>query len=491
MSTPNVRARTRSVSLNEPTASASSPPAAASFATCPTSLALKIAYRPTASLKPSARNARTHSRKQIHKIAASLKKFGFINPVLINGEGEVVAGHGRLAAAKELGIVEIPTISLDHMSEADLRAYRIADNQLATLAGWDNDILKIEFGYLSEFEIELPEITGFETPQIDLILNPATPAPDKASSLDDVPAADPSCRAVSHLGDLWLLNDHRLICGDARSPDVYRRLFDGEEAQMVFTDPPYNCAISKHVCGLGKVQHREFAMASGEMSNAQFGSFLSEVLTQIHAVMADGALIYACMDWRGLNLLLNAGEAIFDELKNIICWTKTNGGMGSLYRSAHELIVLWKKGKAPHINNVELGKHGRYRTNSWSYAGVNTFRSGRMEELSSHPTVKPCAMVMDAIKDCSKPRGIILDAFGGSGTTLIAAEKTKRRGYLVELDEIYVDVTVRRWEKLTGKAAIHAETGLSFAETALERQREAASTSGIIAADAGEVGHVA
>ena len=240
---------------------------------------------------------------------------------------------------------------------------------------------------------------------------------------------------------------------------------------MTFTDPPYNVPIANHVCGLGRVQHREFAMASGEMTDAQFGAFLGEVLTRIHAVMADGALIYACMDWRGLNLLLNAGTPIFDELKNIICWTKTNGGMGSLYRSAHELIVLWKKGKAPHINNVELGKHGRYRTNSWVYAGVNTFRSGRMEELSAHPTVKPCAMVMDAIKDCSKPRGIILDAFGGSGTTLIAAEKTKRRGYLVALDPAYVDVTIRRWEKLTGKSAIHAQTGLSFAEMEVAQQR--------------------
>jgi DNA modification methylase len=238
---------------------------------------------------------------------------------------------------------------------------------------------------------------------------------------------------------------------------------------MVFTDPPYNCPVNGHVGGLGQVQHREFVMASGEMSRPQFVAFLTDVLRQLAAASQDGALHYVCMDWHELHSLLQAGYATYDELKNIICWAKTNGGMGSLYRSQHEFVTLWKKGRAPHINNVELGRHGRYRTNVWTHAGVNTFKRGRMEELSSHPTVKPVALVMDAIKDCSKPKGIILDAFGGSGTTLIAAAKTKRRGYLLELDALYVDVIVRRWEKLSKREARHAETGLTFQEMAEQR----------------------
>jgi DNA modification methylase len=299
--------------------------------------------------------------------------------------------------------------------------------------------------------------------------SPAKPAikDDPADAVPDVPGT-----AVTRKGDLWLMGDHRTMCGDARDPQAYARLLGEEEAQMVFTDPPYNVKIDGHVCGLGSVKHRPFPMASGEMSKGEFTNFLQTVFERLAEVSQDGALIFTCIDGPHLHEMLNAGYAVFDELKTVICWGKTNAGMGSLYRVQTELIPLWKKGRAPHINNIELGRYGRYRTSLWSYAGVNTFKRGRMEELASHPTVKPVAMVMDAIKDCSKPKGIILDAFGGSGTTLIAAAKTKRRGYLLELDPLYVDVIVRRWQTLFKSEARHAETGLTFSEMAEQRARE-------------------
>jgi len=300
-----------------------------------------------------------------------------------------------------------------------------------------------------------------------VILDTNSPEVRKADPADALPALREV--AVTQRGDLWLLGEHRILCGDARERGDYQTLLSGELAQMAFTDPPYNVRVDGHVGGLGRTKHREFAMASGEMSKLEFTSFLHEVFAEIAEASQDGALIYSCIDGPHLHEMLNAGYAVFDELKSVITWAKTNAGMGSLYRSQTELITLWKKGTAPHINNIELGKHGRYRTTLWSYAGVNGFRKGRMAELASHPTVKPCAMVMDAIKDCSKPKGIILDSFGGSGTTLIAAHKTKRRGFLMELDALYVDGTIQRWERLSKAEARHAETGLSFAEMARQR----------------------
>lgn len=472
-----IRKRTRSAPCGGPTNGMAVPASAEGL---PEALALKIVYRAIADLKPSPRNARTHSKQQVHKIKASLRQFGFTNPVLTGADDEIVAGHGRVLAAGELGFLEVPTISLEHLSEADLRAYRIADNRLAELAGWDDELLKIEFGYLSEVDIDLPEVTGFDTAKIDIILDgPAAPAV-KDDPADLVPEL--AATAVTRLGDLWIMDEHRAQCGDARDRAAYTSLLGGELAQMIFTDPPYNCPVNGHVCGLGQVQHREFVMASGEMSRPEFVAFLTDVLRQLALASQDGALHYVCMDWHELRSLLEAGHAAYDELKNIICWAKTNGGMGSLYRSQHEFVTLWKKGRAPHINNINLGRYDRYRTNVWTYAGVNTFRRGRMEELSSHPTVKPVAMVMDAIKDCSKPKGIILDAFGGSGTTLIAAAKTRRRGYLLELDPLYVDVIVRRWERMSKRDARHGQTGLTFRETAERRASEA----GAVPADGGE-----
>ena len=444
-------------------------------------LALKIEYRPVETLRPSERNSRTHSKKQLHKIAASLRQFGFVNPILIDATGEIIAGHGRYAAAKSIGLSQVPTICLEHMGEADRRAYRIADNRLAELSGWDSALLKIELSFLAEIDIDLPEITAFETAEIDLILEPApAPKPDPADLLPDMNMAEPP---VSRVGDLWFCGEHRLFNGDAKEAASYTRLLGDERAQMVFANPPFNARIAGHVCRTGR--HEEFVEASGEKSREEYLVFLKTVLGRMAEASQDGSIHFVCIDWRNLYALLEAGQSVYDELKNIICWTKTNGGLGSFYRSAHELIPCFKKGTAAHINNVQLGKYGRFRTNVWPYAGSNTFKRNRETELCWHPTVKPVALVKDAIKDCSKPGGIILDAFGGSGTTLIAAAQTKRRGFLIELEPKYVDVTVRRWEALFGAKARHAETGLTFAEMKRQRGSEPA-----VAAESGEAGHV-
>jgi DNA modification methylase len=315
-------------------------------------------------------------------------------------------------------------------------------------------------------------LTGFEAAEIDIVLDAASDKTADAGPEDPQPehsAAPP----VSHSGDLWLLGPHRLICGDACEPRFYETLMAGEKADMVFTDPPYNVPVRGHVSGLGAVKHDEFAMASGEMDRIQFTAFLQSSLSQMAAHARDGAILFTCMDWRHMGELLAAGDEVGLELKNLCVWNKDNGGMGSCYRSKHELVFMWKYGTAPHTNTFELGQHGRYRTNVWDYAGVNTMKSGRADELAMHPTVKPVLLVADAIKDVSK--AIVLDPFGGSGTTIIAAEKTGRRARAIELDPKYVDVAVRRWERYTGKTAVLKATGETFED--VEAARMAANDS--------------
>jgi DNA modification methylase len=286
---------------------------------------------------------------------------------------------------------------------------------------------------------------------------------------DEVPDVPAAAATVSRPGDLWALGAHRLLCGNALEAAAYQTLMAGELAEMVFTDPPYNVPIDGHVSGHGRVRHHDFAMASGEMSEDEFTTFLRTVLERLAGVSRDGAIHFMCMDWRHLGEMLAAGRAVCSELKNLVVWNKTNGGMGSFYRSKHELVFVWKIGTAPHVNTFDLGQHGRYRTNVWDYAGVNTMRAGRLEELAMHPTVKPVAMVADAIKDCSCRKGIILDPFMGSGTTLIAAERTGRRARGIELDPAYVEVAVWRWQSYTGKRATLVATGQSFEDVAEQR----------------------
>jgi len=431
---------------------------------------ISISYVDSHSLKPNRRNARTHSAKQISQIAASISEFGFTVPILIDADSNVIAGHGRLKAAEKLGLDKVPIVRLEHLTREQLRAYAVADNQLALNAGWDKDILRLELSELQALDLDFDlTLTGFEFAEIDLLINDCATA-EGPDPLDEVPKP-PKC-PVTRLGDLWRIGPHRLICGDATEQATYATLLGEERARMVFCDPPYNVPIEGHVSGLGKVKHREFAMASGEMSQHGFVRFLSSAFDHLAAWSIDGALHYQCMDWRHITEILEAGRSSYDDLKNLCVWTKTNGGMGSLYRSQHELVFVFKVGTAPHINNVELGRHGRYRTNVWSYAGINSFGANRDEELAMHPTVKPVAMVADAILDASKPKDLILDSFAGSGTTLIAAHKTKRRGYGIELDPAYCDVILKRLAKVVGEEPVHVKTGLTLREIEAQRASE-------------------
>lgn len=430
---------------------------------------LQIELRPLGALTPNKRNARTHSKRQIGAIAESIRAFGFTNPVLVDNEGAILAGHGRFEAAKLLGLGEVPTIRISDLTDAQKRAYVLADNKLAERAGWNREMLAIELGELS---VLLPEqslsidLTGFEIGEVDAILTDTEE--ERAANPDD--AADaPTAVAVTRPGDLWVLGRHRLLCADARDPESIKRLLGDERADMVFTDPPFNVKIDGHVLGHGRVMHPEFSMASGEMSDEEFLLFLQTTLRNAVDLSRPGALSFVCMDWRHIDLLLQVGKSIYDELKNIIVWAKTNGGQGSLYRSQHELIALFKVGKDEHVNNVELGRYGRNRSNVWHYAGINAFKADRAEELASHPTVKPVALVVDAIKDVTKRNAIVLDLFGGSGTTLIAAERTGRRARLLEIEPRYADVTIRRYERLTKSDVVHAETGATFTELAQAR----------------------
>ena len=429
---------------------------------------MTVEQRLVRELVPYTNNARTHSRKQIRQIADSITRFGFTNPVLIGDDGGIIAGHGRVAAAGLLGLESVPVVRLSHLSEAERRAYVLADNKLALNAGWSSELLAIELQALVDLDFDV-ELTGFSLAEIDIVLDDAADADPAATDAPEDAVVPVATIAVTRRGDLWQLGRHRLICGDAREETDYAALLGDEQADLVFTDPPYNCRIDGHVCGLGKIKHEAFAMASGEMSEAEFTVFLTQTLGATAAHCRDGAIAFVCMDWRGMQPLLSAGCSAFTELKNLVVWNKANGGMGAFYRSKHELIFVYKVGTASHTNSFGLGETGRYRTNVWDYAGISSIGAKRMEELAMHPTVKPVAMVADAIRDCSRRGEIILDSFGGSGTTLIASEKCGRRARLIEYDPRYCDTIIRRWQALTGKAATLVEDGTSFEEVAAAR----------------------
>ncbi len=424
---------------------------------------MKIEPMAVTRLRPYASNARTHSKKQIRQIADSIRKFGFTNPVLIGDDDEIIAGHGRVEAAKLIGLQSVPAVRLSHLDAAQRRAYVLADNKLALNAGWDREMLAIELQVLIDLDFGV-EITGFSLAEVDLVLDEARESSAHAQDMpeDQIPPPIDPDTAVTRREDLWLLDRHRLRCGDSRNRATFDGLLPGERADLIFTDPPYNVPIDGHVCGLGRIRHREFAMGVGEMSKQAFTAFLRRTLGHAAALCPDGAIAFVCIDWRHMGELLAAGQATFSELKNVCVWNKTNGGMGSFYRSKHELVFVFKVGNAAHTNTFGLGDTGRYRTNVWDYAGVNTLRSGRLDELAMHPTVKPVALVADAIKDCSRRGEIVLDPFAGSGTTLIAAHNTGRRARLVEFDPAYCDQIVRRFEQVTGKPATLAATGQSF-----------------------------
>jgi DNA modification methylase len=397
---------------------------------------------PLTSLRPYLGNARTHSKGQIRQIADSIERFGFTNPVLISAEGEIIAGHGRVEAARLLGLEIVPTILLDHLNEAERRAYGLADNKLALNSSWDDGVLAAELGELEVLGIDL-EWTGFSQTELDEVLGSATV--DFADDVDELPEVGPERRVVP--GDVWQLGKHRLICGDARDPAVLETLLSGEKVDMIFTDPPYN--LSKRLRGRAKVRHKPFVMAAGELDKGDYTEFLSAAFHVAAAHAQPGAIAFVCMDWRHMGELLSAGDAAFHELKNLCVWNKQTGGLGTFYRSQHELVFVFKVRAGKHINNFALGGEGRYRTNVWDYAGVNGFRAGRGDDLAAHPTVKPVAMVADAIKDCSSRGGIVLDTFAGSGSTLLAAELTQRRAHAVEIEPVYCDLILARFSSIS------------------------------------------
>ena len=417
-------------------------------------------------IRPHPRNTRTHSRKQIRQIADSIRAVGFTSPVLIDENGVLLAGHGRLEAAKLLGLKTIPAIVIDSLSEARKRALLLADNRIAQGAGWDRERLAEELMSLPELLVADGldiTVTGFEPAEIDALLSDfEDDASDPADDLDPSHLAGPE---VSRRDDIWQLGKHRLLCGDARESSNLNRLLGGERAHMAFLDPPYNVRV-RDIVGRGQIKHQEFAMASGEMSQEAFTTFLIETLSLASEASIDGAVHFVCMDWRHVGELVAAGRTVYGAMLNLIAWVKSNAGQGSFYRSQHELIGVFRVGNFPHLNTIELGRHGRSRSNVWKYAGANTFRTGRMDDLRAHPTVKPVAMVADAIKDCTRRNHIVLDTFCGSGTTLLAAERVGRQARGVEFDPRFVDVAIRRWQTFTGRDAIHLETGLTFEELA-------------------------
>lgn len=413
-------------------------------------------------LHPHANNPRDHPAQQIQKLKNNIIKFGIVNPILIDGENNIIAGHARLIALQHLEVKEIPALRIEHLNADEIRAYRIADNRLAEDASWNEDKLAVEINILKDLKFDL-SLTGFEVPEVDLIIQDQLQSVGQTPE-EEIPPPNLDKPPISHTGDLWLLDWHRIICGDAREESVYSRLMRGSKASLVIADPPYNVKVKGHIRVSEKAGHGEFPMASGEMSDDEFICFLSAFITNIIAFSKDGSLHYIFMDWRHLHQLQTVCDRHYHEQLNLVVWVKNNGGMGSLYRSQHELVVVYKKGTAKHRNNIQLGKYGRNRTNVWNYAGTNSFGPNRQESLDLHPTVKPVDMIADAILDSSVPGDIILDPFLGSGTMIIAAEKTGRVGYGMELDTQYVDVSIRRWQDYTGKQAVHAETGMTFDE---------------------------
>lgn len=417
------------------------------------------------SLQQRKHNPRTHNDRQLAKIAASITKFGFVVPVIVDDGLEIVAGHARVTAALSLGLEVVPVIRVDFMTQADKRAFALAENRLAELGSWDKEILAEELRWLDDQHFNL-DLTGFDLSDIDFELEEE---PDNAE-LVELSAAD--AKAVSRVGDLWTIGAHKLLCGDATLPESYERLLGPDRAAMVFADPPYNVKIAGNVGGLGRFKPREFLQASGEMSKPEFTAFLRCVFRNLVRFSASGSIHYQCMDWRHMAEMLDASDGVYSELKNLVVWNKGVGAMGTFYRSAHELIFAFKSGKGKHINTFGLGEGGRYRTNVWSYPGANTFRKGRKQDLEAHPTVKSLAMVMDAILDCSNRGDLILDPFSGSGTTLIAAHKTRRVGAAIELDPIYVDTGLCRLIAACGQPAVH-EDGRTFDAVAEDRRAEA------------------
>jgi len=429
---------------------------------------IQIQYRAVADLLLDSRNPRQHSQRQVNQLADSIQEFGFVMPVVADDRGQVVIGHGRVLAAKKLAMPRIPVVEIRHLSPAQLKAFRIADNRLAQNAHWDERLLGENLLELKELDRDFDlSITGFSLPEIDLAIQKLSEA--AVEDIDDT--SSETGVQVCQLGDVWELGGHHVHCGDATSEAAFERLLTDDRADVVFVDPPYNVRIDGHASGKGKVRHREFAQGSGELSREDFIRFLAGSCTLLKNYSKSGAIHFICMDWKHVDQLLAAGQEVYTELKNIVVWVKSVAGMGSLYRSQHELICVFKAGTGRHINNIELGKNGRHRTNVWRFDSAGTQARKGNNVLQLHPTVKPVELVMDALLDCSNRGDIVLDCFLGSGTTLLAAERTGRTCRGMELDPLYVDTAIRRWQNLTGRDAVRISDGKLFRDIEAEKEQ--------------------
>ena len=434
---------------------------------------LRLEYEPVDAIKANPRDPRTYSPRETKRVAKSMITFG-VMPLIVNSDRVVLSGNIWLEAAKLSGAAHVPVVVADHLTPAQAEAFMVAQIRLVELGEWDTQRLGeiLRDLTLQELDFDL-EIIGFDAPQIDLYIEGIDQQTDGPDPADEAPPAGP---AVTRPGDLWILGPHRILCGDSLAPASYETLMAGDLAAIVFADPPYNVAIAGNVSGKGAVKHDDFAMACGEMSEAEFQAFLTQVMGLAANHSAEGSLAYWCMDWRHMSEITTAGRSAYKALLNLCVWTKTNGGQGSLYRSQHELVFVFKKSSKPHRNNVQMGKHGRHRTNVWTYPGISNFgrRGEEGDLLAMHPTVKPVALIADALLDASARGDIVLDGFMGSGSTMIAAEKVGRRARGIELDPAYVDTAIRRWERWSGEEARLEGTGQTFADIGVERAVELA-----------------
>lgn len=397
-------------------------------------------------LEPWPNHARVHKPRKIQKLAKSIAAIGQLNPVIANSDYVILSGHARVLAHELLGLDSIDVVRVNHLSEEEQRAFVLHANRIAEEAEWDRSNLKLELELLigadADFDLEL---SGFEIGEVDLALQ------FDEAPLEEPPVPDPPHKPVTRFGDLWRLGEHLLLCGDCRDASNWKRLMQGEKARFCLTDPPFNQRISGHV---SSVERAEFAMASGEMSDEQFEEFLRTSLERAIGHTVDGGLHLVAMDHHNLDRLFAAANPIYSKRLNLVVWAKTNAGLGSLYRSQHEIFALYKVGDAAHVNNVALGKMGRHRTNVWHYAGANTFRKDRAEDLAAHPTIKPTDLCADAILDLTHPGDIVIDGFGGSGSVILAAQHTKRRARVIEYEPRFCDVAIQRWEAMTGRKAV-------------------------------------
>jgi DNA modification methylase len=425
---------------------------------------------PLGDIRPNPKNARKHSDHQIKLLMGSINAFGFVGVLVIGEDNVIVSGHGRFEAARRLQLASLPCVRVEHLTPEAKAALALADNKLAEHSSWDEAALAETLSELSTADLDFDiGATGFDSVDLDRLLGNEVQERHRANGATDVsedPADEiPEIRndfpSVSQLGMAWRLGKHCVVHGDALDPSTYSRLLGDQMATQVVTDPPYNVPNAGHV---SSKNFREFPMAHGELSAPQFTGFLAQSLKNSAAHLRDGAILHVFMDWRHMNEMQAAAAAAKLLVKNLCVWAKPSPGQGSFYRSQHELVFVLKYGASPHINNFGLGGRGRTRSNVWKYPAVRGVRMGVNDPDEGHPTVKPVALIMDAIRDCSKRGDIILDPFGGSGTTLIAAERVGRLARLIELDGNYVDLIIRRWQAATGGNAIEMDSGLTFNE---------------------------